>query len=121
MKKRGLSSALLVILSALSLAGCGTKIFNSSHGAVLQEPLISQEMAKKTALAKVGGEEVIGIRFDKPDAQWDVFVRVGTQGYEVEVNALTGEVVSAEPESLEEINAELSGDLSHEGVSDDVD
>lgn len=82
--------------------------------------LISEQQAIDAAFNELG-IEVLGIRFDKPDNQWDVFIKSGQQAYEIEVNAITGKVVAAEPESLEEIKAELSGDLSHEGVSGDVD
>lgn len=67
------------------------------------------------------GVEVLGIRFDQPDTQWDVFIRVDDQAHEVEIDAVTSKVIAAEPESLEEVQAELSGDLSHEGTEGDVD
>ncbi|MEM9419127.1 MAG: PepSY domain-containing protein [Planctomycetota bacterium] len=82
--------------------------------------LISKETAVEAAIAEVGGE-LIGIRFDEPDTQWDVFVKSGDKAYEVEVDAVSGKIIEAEQESLEEIQAELSGDLSHEGVEGDVD
>ena len=82
--------------------------------------IISKEAAITAALAAVD-VEVLGIRHDEPDTQWDVFVKKGEKAYEVEVNALTGEIVAAEEESLAEIQAELSGDLSHEGTLGDVD
>ncbi|MEM6260792.1 MAG: PepSY domain-containing protein [Planctomycetota bacterium] len=81
---------------------------------------ISEQEAIDAALAEVGGE-VLGVRFDVPDTQWDVFVQSGDRAFEVEVDAVSGEIVAAEEESLEEIQAELSGDLSHEGVVGDVD
>lgn len=90
------------------------------NNAVADTQLISEEEAIKAALNQLD-VEVLGIRFDKPDTQWDVFVRSGKQAYEVEVDAVTGKIVAAEKESLAEIQAELSGDLSHEGVKDDVD
>ncbi|PSU58779.1 peptidase [Photobacterium aphoticum] len=82
--------------------------------------IISEQEAIKAALGAVN-VEVLGIRFDKPDTQWDVFVKLGDQAYEVEVDAVTGKIVAAEKESLKEVLAELSGDLSHEGVEGDVD
>ncbi|PSW19868.1 peptidase [Photobacterium sanctipauli] len=82
--------------------------------------IISKDEAIKSALAAVD-VEVLGIRHDEPDAQWDVFVKKGDKAYEVEINALTGEIVAAEEETLAEIQAELSGDLSHEGALGDVD
>lgn len=86
-----------------------------------QEPdLISEQEAITAALAEVG-VEVLGIRFDQPDTQWDMFIRLNDTAYEIEVDAATGAIVAAEQESLAEIQAELSGDLSHEGVEGDVD
>ncbi|MEM9252980.1 MAG: PepSY domain-containing protein [Planctomycetota bacterium] len=81
---------------------------------------ISEQEAIDAALAEVGGE-VLGVRFDEPDTQWDVFVQSGDRAFEVEVDAVSGQIIAAEEESLEEIQAELSGDLSHEGVVGDVD
>lgn len=81
---------------------------------------ISQEQAIESALAAVE-VEVLGIRLDEPDTQWDVFIRSGDQAYEVEIDAISGDVVAAEQESLEEIQAELSGNLSHEGTAGDID
>lgn len=100
----------MLAISLLSFAGCAQK------GGVF----ISQQEAIEAALAEVDGD-VLGIRFDEPDAQWDVFIGSGDQAYEVEVDAVSGKIVAAEAESLEEIQAELSGDLSHEGVEGDVD
>lgn len=82
--------------------------------------MISERDAIDAALREVG-VEVLGIRFDAPDTQWDVFVRSGERAYEVEVDAGNGTIVAIEEEDLEEIQAELSGDLSHEGVDGDVD
>ncbi|MEM8873842.1 MAG: PepSY domain-containing protein [Planctomycetota bacterium] len=82
--------------------------------------LISEEDAIKAALQRVG-VDVLGVRFDEPDTQWDVFVQSGDQAYEVEVDARNGEVVAVEEEDIEEIRAELSGSLLHEGVDGDVD
>lgn len=82
--------------------------------------IISKEDAINAALGTID-VEVLGIRHDKPDNQWDVFIRQGEKAYEVEVNASTGEIVAAEEETLAEIKAELSGDLSHEGTVGDVD
>ncbi len=82
--------------------------------------IISKTEAIEAALESVG-VEVLGIRHDEPDNQWDVFVRHGDKAYEVEVDAITGKIVASEEESLAEIQAELSGDLSHEGVLGDVD
>ncbi|MEM8494269.1 MAG: hypothetical protein AAF663_02635 [Planctomycetota bacterium] len=45
----------------------------------------------------------------------------GDRAFEVEVDAVSGDIVAVEEEALEEIRAELSGDLSHEGVDGDVD
>ncbi len=82
--------------------------------------LIDEQKAIQAALAGVD-VEVLGIRFDEPDTQWDVFVKVGTKAYEVEINASNGAIVAVEEESLAEVQAELSGNLSHEGVAGDVD
>ncbi|WP_325893597.1 PepSY domain-containing protein [Grimontia sp. NTOU-MAR1] len=82
--------------------------------------IINQEEAIKAALGALN-IEVLGIRHDKPDTQWDVFVKKDDKAYEIEVDALTGKIVAAEEERLAEIKAELSGDLSHEGVIGDVD
>ena len=82
--------------------------------------LIDKQQAIEAALSELG-IEVLGARFDKPDKQWDVFVKSGNQAYEIEIDAVSGKVIEKAKESLEEIQAELSGDLSHEGVSGDVD
>lgn len=106
------------ILTGVVLAVFG--VFNSSGYAAEDDKLISEQDAIKAALSEVG-VEVLGIRFDKPDTQWDVFVKVGDKAYEVEVDAVTKKIVATEEESLKEIRAELSGDLSHEGVEGDTD
>lgn len=103
-------------LAALTLAS----FISTASIAADDTHIISELDAIKAALTTTD-VEVIGIRFDEPDAQWDVFIRTGAKAYEVEVNAITGEIVAAEEESLAEIQAELSGDLSHEGVAGDTD
>lgn len=105
-----LMGAVLAAFSAFSFSGYAAE----------DTKLISEQDAIQAALAAVD-VEVLGIRFDEPDTQWDVFVRVGEKAYEVEVDAVSKKIVAAEEESLEEIQAELSGDLSHEGVTGDVD
>ena len=110
MKKLILGSAMIAALST----------FTAAAYAAEKTTYISKQEAITSALAELG-VEVLGIRFDEPDTQWDVFIKSGDQAYEVEVNAITSKVVAAEPESLQEIQAELSGDLSHEGVEGDVD
>ena len=100
----------LATLGVLTVTGCAQK----------DATVISKEAAAEAAIAEVGGE-LIGIRFDEPDTQWDVFVKSGDKAYEIEVDAVSGAIIEAEQESLEEIEAELSGDLSHEGVDGDVD
>ena len=107
MKNSILSGLVLAAISVASHAGDDPKF-------------ISEQDAIQAALMQVG-VEVLGIRFDKPDKQWDVFVKLGDKAYEVEVDATSGGIVAAEEESLEEVKAELSGDLSHEGVEGDVD
>ncbi|MEM1026996.1 MAG: PepSY domain-containing protein [Planctomycetota bacterium] len=101
----------LAVLGVLSLAGCATQ-----KSAVV----INEQDAVDAAIAEVGGE-LVGVRFDEPDTQWDVFVASGDRAFEVEVDAVSGNIVAVEEESLDEIRAELSGDLSHEGVEGDVD
>ena len=110
MKKITLGAAVLAALSACSV----------SSGTAENAQLISEQDAIQAALAEVG-VEVLGIRFDAPDTQWDVFVKLGDKAYEIEVDAASSEIVTAEEESLAEVEAELSGDLSHEGVEGDVD
>lgn len=100
----------LLALTAAATTGCGTR----------HSPYISEHDAIEAALAGID-VEVLGIRFDEPDTQWDVFLRSGEEAFEVEVDAVTGAVVAAEAESLAEIQAELAGDLSHEGVAGDTD
>lgn len=48
-------------------------------------------------------------------------MRQGDKAFEIEVDAKSGKIIAAEEETLAEIQAELSGDLSHEGVEGDVD
>ncbi len=103
-------SAIWLILNVLSVSSYAEK----------DAQWISEEKAIQVAITEIGGD-IIGIRFDKPDAQWDVFVQSGKHAYEVEVDAKNGAIISTEQESLEEIHAELSGDLSHEGVGSDID
>jgi predicted small secreted protein len=110
MKKLILSVAILTVLNSLSVHSYASD----------DTKFISKEQAINTALNELS-IEVLGIRFDEPDSQWDVFIKSGQHAYEVEVDAVTGKIVTAKKESLEEIKAELSGDLSHEGVSGDVD
>lgn len=104
----------LILCSALTAFG----VLSLPSYAASDVKIISQEEAIKSALGALD-VEVLGIRHDEPDTQWDVFVKKGDKAYEVD--ALTGKVVAAEEESLTEIQAELSGDLSHEGVIGDVD
>ena len=106
----------LILCSALTAFG----VLSLPSYAASDAKIISQEEAIKSALGALD-VEVLGIRHDEPDTQWDVFIKKGDKAYEVEVDALTGKVVAAEEESLAEIQAELSGDLSHEGVVGDVD
>ena len=82
--------------------------------------VISEQEAVVAALKAVN-VEVLGIRQDEPDNQWDVFIRTGDEAYEIEVNAITAVIEASEKESLSEIKAELSGDLSHEGTKGDID
>jgi hypothetical protein len=88
--------------------------------ACLDARYISQEDAEQAALKEVDGE-IIGIRFDEPDSQWDVFVSADQKAYEIEIDATNGTTVAVEEEDLAQIKAELSGDLSHEGVKGDED
>ena len=106
-----------LILSTL-LVGVG--VLSVSSFAADNSKYISKNDAKNIALKKVD-VEVLGIRFDKPDSQWDVFIRSGKNAYEIEIDALSGKIVAVEKESLKEIQAELSGNLSHEGVKGDID
>lgn len=100
----------------VAMGGCASKTVESADG------LIGEQAATDAALAEVGaGGSVIGIRFDAPDTQWDVFVADGERAFEVEVDAVSGAIVAVEEESRAEIEAELAGDLSHEGVAGDVD
>jgi hypothetical protein len=108
--KFSLVKSVFIVLSVSSFS-----VYAADHA-----KFISKQEAIDVALEAVGGE-VIGIRMDEPDNQWDVFVKSGADAFEVEVDAINGSVVASEKESLEEIEAELSGDLSHEGVSGDVD
>jgi hypothetical protein len=110
--KFSLVKSVFIVLSVSSFS-----VYAADHA-----KFISKQEAIDVALEAVGGE-VIGIRMDEPDNQWDVFVKSGADAFEVEVevDAISGNVVASEKESLEEIEAELSGDLSHEGVSGDVD
>lgn len=91
----------------------------ASHAAE-QKQLIGDQYAIKQALAALEFE-VIGIRFDEPDLQWDVFIKSKGQAYEIEVDAYSGKVLAIEEESLEEIRAELAGQLLHEGIDGDID
>ncbi|MBC7002339.1 PepSY domain-containing protein [Photobacterium sp. BZF1] len=110
MKNLIVHSALFVTLGLTTIASY----------AATDAKLITEQDAIKAALAEVG-VEVLGIRFDEPDTQWDVFVRQGDKAFEIEVDAKSGKIIAAEEETLAEIQAELSGDLSHEGVEGDVD
>ncbi|WP_026973285.1 PepSY domain-containing protein [Aliagarivorans marinus] len=103
----------------LTAAGLTLGVFNSTAYAA-DHALITEQQAVEAALAELG-VEVLGVRFDEPDTQWDVFIKLGDNAYEVEVDAASGKIVAAEQESLAEVQAELSGDLSHEGVAGDVD
>ncbi|ASI93478.1 PepSY domain-containing protein [Vibrio rotiferianus] len=106
----------LILCSALTAFG----LLSLPSHAANDAKVISQEEAIKAALGALD-IEVLGIRHDEPDSQWDVFVKKDDKAYEIEVDARSGKIIAAEEESLAEIKAELSGDLSHEGVVDDVD
>lgn len=106
------------LISCIALTTFG--VLSLPSYAAADAEIISQEDAIKAALGALD-VEVLGIRHDEPDTQWDVFIKRGDKAYEVEVDALTGKIVAAEEESLAEVQAELSGDLSHEGVIGDVD
>ena len=110
MKNTASIGAATGIFLAINATGCAQKI----------TAIITEKEAVAAALSEIEGE-ILGVRFDEPDTQWDVFVRSGDNAFEIEVDAVSGEIVAAEKESLEEIQAELSGDLSHEGVKGDVD
>ena len=110
MKKRLVAGILFTALSTMNVASYAAD----------EAKLISKDDAIHAAIAEVGGE-LIGIRFDEPDTQWDVFIKSGDQAFEVEVDATSGKIIAAEKESLEEIQSELSGDLSHEGMKGDTD
>lgn len=110
MKKLILNGVIAIAFGALSI----------TNYAAESTKFISDKDAIQAALLEVD-VEVLGIRFDAPDTQWDVFIRSGDQAFEVEVDAVSGEIVAVEKETLEEIRAELSGDLSHEGIDGDVD
>lgn len=110
MARNKLGTALLIALGTLSLNGCAAN----------DTEFISRDSAIEAALSEVNGK-LLGIRFDEPDEQWDIFVQSGNDAYEIEVNAVNGKVVAVEQESLAEVQAELAGDLSHEGVEGDVD
>ena len=74
----------------LTLVSLGVSSF-----ALANPTLISEEQAIESALEGIG-VEVLGIRFDEPDTQWDVFVKSGEQAYEIEIDALTGQLVAKE-------------------------
>ncbi|MBE8574513.1 PepSY domain-containing protein [Vibrio sp. OPT18] len=103
---------------------CGALVavstFSVSTYAAQGTEIISKEQAIKAALLSLD-IEVLGIRHDEPDTQWDVFVMRDGKAYEIEVDAVTAKIVAVEEESLAEVQAELSGELSHEGVTGDVD
>ena len=94
--------------------------FSVSTYAAQGTEIISKEQAINAALLSLD-VEVLGIRHDEPDNQWDVFVTRDGKAYEIEVDALTAKIVALEEENLAEVQAELSGELSHEGVTGDVD
>jgi len=110
---------MLLSLRKVFFLGFFLILLNTASSA-MAEQYISEEDAIKKALAHME-IEVLGIRFDKPDKQWDVFIRSKSKAYEVEVDALNGMIIKVEEESLDEIEAELSGDLSHECVECYVD
>ena len=100
------------VLAAVSTFGVSTYAAQGSEK-------VSKEQAIKAALLSLDVEG-LGIRHDEPDNQWDVFVTRDGKAYEIEVDALTAQIVAVEEESLAEVPAELSGELSHEGVTGDV-
>lgn len=106
----------LILCGALA----AVSTFSVSTYATQGTEIISKEQAIKAALLSLD-VEVLGIRHDEPDTQWDVFVTRDGKAYEIEVDALTAKIVALEEESLAEVQAELSGELSHEGVTGDVD
>ncbi|MEZ8381510.1 PepSY domain-containing protein [Vibrio splendidus] len=106
----------LILCGALAAVSA----FSVSTYAAQGTEIISKEQAINAALLSLD-VEVLGIRHDEPDTQWGVFVTRDGKAYEIEVDALTAQIVAVEEESLAEVQAELSGELSHEGVTGDVD
>jgi len=103
-----------------SIVFVASSVLGTLTYAVEESAYISEEQAIENALGALD-VEVLGIRFYEPDTQWDVFIRTKDHAYEIEVNAKSGEIVAVEKESLDEIQSELSGNLSHEGVDGDTD
>jgi len=106
-------------LAAFLLAGCATE----NQAKLMAEAKISKETAQQTALAKVpnGTIKEAEIEKEKGKLQWsfDVTTPDTKDITEVNVDAMTGDVISVEKESAEGEAKETAGEKDKKGADKD--
>lgn len=110
MHKRLLSFVAVTMLTASSLGAQKS----GKPNPLLKEAKITEAAARQTALAKVPGGKVTESELEKEDGKlvWSFDIKVaGKSGIEeVQVDAITGEVVAVEHESPEDEKKEADKD-----------
>jgi uncharacterized membrane protein YkoI len=123
----------MIVCSAVAaalLAGCCTEKGESKHhnkeakeAKLMAEAKISKETAQQTALAKVPNGTVKEAEIEKEDGklQWsfDVATPDSKDITEVNVDAVTGDVISAAKESAESEAKEAAGEKDKKGEDKD--
>ena len=106
-------------LAAFLLAGCATE----NQAKLMAEAKISKETAQQTALAKVpnGTIKEAEIEKEKGKLQWSFYVTTSDTKdiTEVNVDAMTGDVISVEKESAESESKEAAGKKDKKGADKD--
>ena len=121
----------MIVCSALAaalLAGCCTEKSEAKHkeakqAKLMAEAKVSKETAQQTALAKVpnGTIKEAEIEKEKGKLQWsfDVTTPDTKDITEVNVDAMTGDVISVEKESAEGEAKETAGEKDKKGADKD--
>jgi uncharacterized membrane protein YkoI len=111
------------VLAAGLLAGCATKKSEAKQAKLMAEAKVSKEAAQQTALAKVpnGTIKEAEIEKEKGKLQWslDVTTPDSKDITEVNIDAMTGDVISVEKESAEGEAKESAGEKNKKGADKD--
>jgi uncharacterized membrane protein YkoI len=111
------------VLAAALLAGCATEKSEARQAKLAAKARISKDNAEKTALAKVpnGTIKEAEIEKEKGKLQWsfDVVTPDTKDITEVNVDAMTGDVISVEKESAESEAKEAAGEKDKKGADKD--